>query len=179
MMRCPVRGISNQRGGSCRFALAGRQGRVRSAGPIIFSTMLGFGSFAQSLGYGHLEAVLSSVLVWALPGQVVMSDLWSSGAGWVTILAAGSLASLRFLPMATALVATFKDGTKSWLWLLWVGHTMSANTWPFGMAAAKRFEPRGRLLYYTALSGTLTFGALGTAIGCRECSPISSSLWCS
>ena len=43
---------------------------------------------------------------------------------------------------------------------------MSANTWPFGMAAAKRFEPRGRLLYYTAISGTsLSFGALGTAIG--------------
>ena len=134
--------------------------------PIIFSTMLGFGSFAQALGYGHLEAVLSSVLVWALPGQVVMSDLWASGAGWVTILAAGSLASLRFLPMATALVASFKDGTKSRLWLFWVAHTMSANTWPFGMAAAKRFEPRGRLLYYTAISGTsLSFGALGTAIG--------------
>ena len=76
---------------------------------VVFATMLGYGSMAHANGFSAFEALLSTALVWAMPGQVAMADLRASGADLFVTLLAVSMASVRFFPMATIMVGTFRD----------------------------------------------------------------------
>ncbi|MBT6139167.1 MAG: AzlC family ABC transporter permease [Rhodospirillaceae bacterium] len=137
---------------------------------IIFATMAGFGSLAVETGFTALEAALATVLVWAMPGQVAMAELRQAGTETTVLLLAVSIASVRFLPMATSLMTVIGSGcgrgVRGWGLRMVLAHLMSANTWPLGMRSAERYEPRQRAIYYLALCLVcITAGCLGTIAG--------------
>lgn len=133
---------------------------------VVFATMLGFGSLAHANGFSALEAVLSTALVWAMPGQVAMADLKASGADLFVILLAVSMASVRFFPMATILVGTFRRVAGHPAKRLLLAHLMSASTWPMGMAAAQRMPIDSAMAYYWPVGGLcITMGCIGTLAG--------------
>lgn len=133
---------------------------------VVFATMLGFGSMAHANGFSAFEALLSTALIWAMPGQVAMADLRASGADLFVLLLAVSMASVRFFPMATILVGTFRSAAPGLPKQVLLAHLMSASTWPMGMAAAQRMNVRSALAYYWPV-GTLciTMGCIGTLAG--------------
>lgn len=133
---------------------------------VIFATMLGFGSLAHANGFSAFEALLSTALVWAMPGQVAMADLRASGADLFVTLLAVSMASVRFFPMATILVGTFRDTIKQPLKRILLAHLMSASTWPMGMAATQRMSKPSALAYFWPVGGLcITMGCIGTLAG--------------
>lgn len=133
---------------------------------VIFATMIGYGSLARSTGFSAGEALLSTLFIWAMPGQVAMADLSASGADLFVILLAVSMASVRFFPMATILVGTFRTVVRHPLKRLLLAHLMSASTWPMGMAAAQRMPIASALLYYWPVGGLcITMGGIGTLTG--------------
>lgn len=128
--------------------------------------MLGFGSLAHANGFSALEALLSTALVWAMPGQVAMADLKASGADLFVILLAVSMASVRFFPMATILVGTFRTEARHPATRMLLAHLMSASTWPMGMAAAQRMPAASALVYYWPVGALcITAGCIGTLAG--------------
>lgn len=133
---------------------------------VVFATMLGFGSLANANGFSAFEAFLATLLIWAMPGQVAMADLKASGADLFVILLAVSMASVRFFPMATILVGTFRSAAPGLPRQILVAHLMSATTWPMGMAAAQRMHTQSALAYFWPV-GTLciTAGCIGTLAG--------------
>lgn len=133
---------------------------------VVFSTMLGFGSMAHANGFSAFEAFLSTLLVWAMPGQVAMADLSASGADLFVILLAVSMASVRFFPMATILVGTLRSATPDLPRQLLIAHLMSASTWPMGMAASQRMPVASAMAYYWPVATLcITFGCIGTLAG--------------
>ncbi|WP_193172921.1 AzlC family ABC transporter permease [Nisaea nitritireducens] len=133
---------------------------------VVFATMLGYGSLAHANGFSAFEALLSTALVWAMPGQVAMADLKASGADLFVTLLAVSMASVRFFPMATILVGTFRDAVTHPLKRIFIAHLMSASTWPMGMAAAQRMNKESALAYYWPVAGLcITMGCIGTLAG--------------
>ena len=133
---------------------------------VIFATTLGYGSLAHASGFSAFEALLSTALVWAMPGQVAMADLKVSGADLFVTLMAVSMASVRFSPMATILIGTFRDAVKHPLKRILIAHLMSASTWPMGMAAAHRMSTGSALAYYWPVSGLcIIMGCIGTLAG--------------
>lgn len=133
---------------------------------IIFFTMAGFGTLATEIGFSAQEAVLTSLLMWSLPAQMVMADMYAGGAEALAILLAVSMANVRFLPMSMALMPTLAPGLRHGFWLYPLAHLMSANTWTLGMHSVERRAPPQRVAYYAPLAVVcLIAGALGTAAG--------------
>ncbi|WP_420403978.1 AzlC family ABC transporter permease [Nisaea sp.] len=133
---------------------------------VVFSTMLGFGSLANASGFSAFEAFLSTLLVWAMPGQVAMADLSASGADLFVILLAVSMASVRFFPMATILVGTFRSASPDLPRQFLIAHLMSATTWPMGMAASQRMQlPSAMAYYWPVATLCITMGCIGTLAG--------------
>ena len=133
---------------------------------IIFFTMAGFGTLVTEIGFSAQEAVLTSLLMWSLPAQMVMADMYAGGAEALAILLAVSMANVRFLPMSMALMPTLAPGLRHGFWLYPLAHLMSANTWTLGMHSVERRAPPQRVAYYAPLAVVcLIAGALCTAAG--------------
>ena len=58
----------------------GVRNALGAPGIAVFSSMLGFGALAESNGINLLVAVSVTLGVWALPGQIVLVDLYPSGS---------------------------------------------------------------------------------------------------
>jgi len=53
---------------------------------LLFSAMTGFGSFAQEQGLSLYMSMLSTILIWGLPGQVVHVELYGMGAPLIAVV---------------------------------------------------------------------------------------------
>ncbi len=131
---------------------------------VLFGSMTGYGALAHDTGIGGGLAVLSTVLVWGLPGQIVMAELYAAGADLVAIAIAVAMANMRFFPMAVALLPTL--GARSTPARLAQSHLMSATSWAFVMRTAAPEAKPARLGYHTGFAGTcMAIAATATAIG--------------
>ena len=61
---------------------------------------IGYGSLAQSHGFSLLETAVSTISIWALPGQLILVEMQAGGAPFVAIVFAVAFSASRFLPMA-------------------------------------------------------------------------------
>jgi len=145
-------------------ALAGFRVAIGVPLLLVSGGMLGFGALAHDSGFASWEAVLASVVVWALPAQVVATELHATGADLLAIAVAAALTSMRFFPMAVALLPTF--GRVGLAGRLAQSHLMSATSWAFLMRSAAPREPRARLIYHTVFGLTcITAAAIATLGG--------------
>ena len=62
-----------------KAVLAGIKNAFGLPALILFSAMTGFGSFAQEQGLSLYMSLLSTIMIWGLPGQVVHVDLYGMG----------------------------------------------------------------------------------------------------
>ncbi len=80
---------------------------------VLFGTYVGLGALAHDLGFSLTWTIVSTVLIWAGPAQVILTSALGSGA---TIFEAGvavSLSSVRLLPMVVSLLPLLRGpGTR-------------------------------------------------------------------
>ena len=94
---------------------------------------IGFGSLAQSQGFGVLHAALSTVAIWALPGQLILVEMHALGAPFVAILLAVVFSASRFLPMAVTLMPHMREpGVPAWRYYF-AGHVLAMTSWAVAM----------------------------------------------
>src|SRR5690242_5975905 len=58
---------------------------------------IGYGSLAQSHGFALLETALSTICIWALPGQLILVEMEAVGAPFVAIVFVVVFSASRFL----------------------------------------------------------------------------------
>ena len=146
-----------------------RTGLAEGAGmPFIMvtSAMLGFGSLARDTGLTLDVAVVLSVGIWGLPGQVAMAELWAMGAPFVAIMVASSMANMRFLPMALVTVPLFRGDGRPRRARFYAVQMMSINIWTVFMRRAPAIPLQRRHPYFMGV-GTVCMlgGAAGTVTG--------------
>src|SRR5690349_7374785 len=90
------------------MVLAGARAAVSLPGLVLLGSMVGFGGFAKGAGWGQLEVLLATIVIWALPAQVILIGTLSSGAGVVAALAAVSISSIRLLPMVCSILPSIR-----------------------------------------------------------------------
>lgn len=133
---------------------------------IVMTGMMGFGSLAADGGISILTALAASGLIWGLPGQVAMAELWAAGAGLVAVVLAASLANARFMPMAMSLFPLMRGGTHHRGAPYLLVQLISVNTWAACQEAFPAIPPQLRVVYYTAFATTiLVAGQIGTGLG--------------
>jgi predicted branched-subunit amino acid permease len=133
---------------------------------ILLFTMMGFGSLARGAGFDAEMAILASLLIWGLPGQLAMVELTSTGQGFIAIVFACSLANARFLPMVVSFVPAMAWGRASLPRMLLDAQLLSINSWAVCMREFPNIEPEFRHRYYISFASSILFAAVvGTLIG--------------
>jgi len=114
---------------------------MREAAGIPAATLaagyLGFGALAAGHGIPVAGAILSTVVIWALPGQLILLEMHAAGAPLIAVVLSVALSSARFLPMTATLMPMVRhERYRSWhyyaaaQWLAMTGWSMALVRFP-------------------------------------------------
>lgn len=97
---------------------------------------LGFGALASGSGFPMWASLLSTLSIFALPGQLAMLEMSLAGTVATAIVVTVGLTAARFLPMTVALMPLVRmDGRPSWR-LYAAAHLLAMTGWA---ACMRRF----------------------------------------
>lgn len=133
---------------------------------VMFGTFLGYGALCHGLDFSFPWALLSTVLVWAGPAQLIVVTALASGTSAIEGAIAVTLSGMRLLPMVAALLPSIRTPATPFWHLLLPAHFTAASTWVEGLRLTPNI-PRGRrIAFYNGLGTALTIVALAaTATG--------------
>jgi len=133
---------------------------------VITVTYIGFGALIHDYGLSVYWGMLSTVLIWAGPAQVILATALGSGAGALEGTLAVSLSSVRLLPMVVALLPLVRrDTTRAWQLVVPV-HFMAVSVWVEAMRVAPVIPRERRIAFCNGLGTMLLATAVTmTAVG--------------
>jgi len=125
---------------------------------------VGYGSLAQSHGFSLVDTALSTLCIWALPGQLILVEMQAVGAPFVAIVLAVAFSASRFLPMAMTLIPYLRaPGTPAWRYYF-AGHVLAMTSWAVAMRRFPDQPAAARLPYFLGFAITLWLFSLGCTI---------------
>lgn len=168
----PSPGFQQTRARSPRSFRTGARESFGVPALVLGASFLGFGALARGADIALGTALVSVPLIWALPGQVVMVEMYATGAQALAIIIAVSLSGARFLPMTLALMPLMREGSatqpagpKRWLLFL-AGQFVAITGWAAAMKRFPEMDPVDRLPYFAGFTLVLvTSASSATVIG--------------
>lgn len=119
------------------------------------ASFLGFGSLCHETGWSLGASLASTTTGWALPGQLILVELYGIGASAAAILLAVWLSGMRLLPMTLSLMPFLRHpGTPRWRYYL-AAHFIAITSWAFAMQRCPQLPGEQRLPYFFGFSLTL------------------------
>jgi predicted branched-subunit amino acid permease len=132
----------------------------------IFFSLVGIGGLARDIGYPMMAGVLSSVLMWAGPAQVLLFGSIAAGASLPATALAVLFSSLRFLPMVVSLVPLLNEPRRPVWQLLLAGHLVAITNWVEGLRRLPALPPAERYPYFCGFGlAVMASGSLATGLG--------------
>lgn len=136
---------------------------------VLGASFVGFGALVHQTGLTVWHALFSTATGWALPGQVILVELYAVGASILVITMAVALTNARLLPMAVTLMPLIRaPGVPRWQYYLF-GHLIAVTGWVAAMRDCPAMPAEQRLPYFAGFAGilwatTLVTTALGFAL---------------
>lgn len=133
---------------------------------VIAAGMVGFGAFALEYGLNLWLALVCTAGIWALPGQIVLLEMYASGApGYLTALAV-MLTSARFLPMAMSLMPVIRHPRYSRASVYVAAQLISMTGWAWAMRSCVDIPHEKRFPYFVGFAAACWgAGVIATAVG--------------
>lgn len=135
-------------------------------GLVLFASMVGYGGLVRASGIDLPVGLASTVVIWALPSQVVLAGAIAGGTSIVAAALAVSLSAVRLLPMTAALLPSLKgEGTPRWA-LLALVHFIAVTPWTMGHGTLPTLPRRIRPAWFAGVGLALSASNLiATAVG--------------
>jgi predicted branched-subunit amino acid permease len=131
---------------------------------VLFGTFLGYGALCHDLSFSLTWGLVSSVLVWAGPAQVIVASSLGSGMSLVQAAIAVSLSGVRLLPMVVALLPMLKtERTRTWHLLL-PAHFTAASFWNESLRLAPGVPRHRRIAFCNGLGVGFFVPTLGATV---------------
>ncbi len=133
---------------------------------ILGASYVGFGSLVRASGLTLPQGLVSTAAGWALPGQIVVAELYAVGASLLVVTLAVGLTNARLLPMVLALLPQMRHpGQPPWL-AFYAAHLIAITSWVHAMRRCPQLPPEQRMPYLLGIGTTLWLSMLPcTAIG--------------
>src|SRR5688572_25699024 len=96
---------------------------------VLFGTFVGIGALGHDFGFSLFWMVLSTILIWAGPAQVILISALGTGASAIEAAIAVTLSGVRLLPMVIALVPMLRTETTRTRDLLLPAHFTAISMW--------------------------------------------------
>jgi predicted branched-subunit amino acid permease len=133
---------------------------------VTMGTFLGVGALAQGAGFSLAWAVLSTIVLWAGPAQVIMISTLAGGAPVVEAALAVSLSAVRLLPMVVSLVPLMRMPQTKRRELILPAHFIAVTLWVEGLRLLPGVARENRIAFLNGVGTAFTaVGAVFTAIG--------------
>lgn len=146
--------------------LAGARAAVSVPGLVLFAGYIGYGGLLQGVDFPFFAGLLSTLLIWALPAQIILIGGLATGTGLIPIALAVTLSSLRLLPMVVSLAPYLSGTRRSVAKELLCAHFVAMTVWVEGLRLLPKMTLHGRVPFVLGLgNGLVVFSLLGTATG--------------
>jgi len=120
---------------------------------IVGLSLLGVGSLARDAGAPAGMAVLSTVLMWAAPAQVLLFGGLLGGAALPALAVAICVSSLRFLPMTMSILPLVRRPGQRWPVQVAAAHFVAVTAWVEGMRRLPNLPVGERMPYFFGFAG--------------------------
>ncbi|MDO8877819.1 MAG: AzlC family ABC transporter permease [Pseudolabrys sp.] len=146
-------------------AAAAFLGGIRAAFMSVFflvlaGTYIGLGALAHDFGLSAIWMMLSTVLVWAGPAQLVLISGIGTGAALIELALAVSLSGIRLFPMVVALLPLVRTRQTRLRDLILPTHLTSVSMWVESFRILPGIAAEHRLAFCNGLSA----GFMGCAV---------------
>lgn len=148
------------------FLLEGIRNAIALPGWIVGFSYLGIGSLARDAGHPLGAALLSTVLIWASPAQLILyGSLVNDGLVAAAGIAVG-LSAIRLMPMTLAIWPYLRRPGQRFAEQALLAHFVTATTWLDAMVRLPEMPLEKRIPYYLGFGATcLTLSTLMTGVG--------------
>ncbi|WP_454917546.1 AzlC family ABC transporter permease [Xanthobacter sediminis] len=144
---------------------------------VLFASYVGFGALLQGVGFPLGAGVLSTLLIWALPAQVILIGGLSAGSALPALAFAITLSSMRLLPMVVSVAPYMRGPRRSTFVELLCAHYVAMTLWVEGLRLLPHLPGEGRVPFILGLGNMLVFISMtGTAAGYLMAGSLSGPL---
>ena len=160
------------------FFLKGYKSILKPDSPAIALAccFVAIGALLKNVGFNIQESVLSTLLIYALPGSLVMAESILIGASLISIFFAVWFVNARLYPMAVSLFPLMMDDSQpKWKYYLSC-HFIAVSAWLIMKSNYETIEKKDRVDFWIGIgSATLSVSVLATILGflCSFCTPFS------
>ena len=127
---------------------------------VLAGTYIGIGALTHDYGFSSWWLALSSLLVWAAPGQVILISSLGTGAAPLEAAIAVTLSAIRLFPMVVALLPLLRGPETRTRDLLLPAHFTSVSMWVESLRLLPGLPRERRIAFCNGLS----VGYMGTAV---------------
>jgi predicted branched-subunit amino acid permease len=127
---------------------------------VLAGTYVGMGALTHDYGFASWWLAVSSTLVWAAPGQVILISALGTGGPPVEAAIAVSLSAIRLFPMVVALLPLLRGPRTRLRDLLLPMHFTSVSMWVESLRLLPTIPREHRITFCNGLS----VGYMGTAV---------------
>ena len=133
---------------------------------VLLGTYMGIGALAHDYGFSLGWVLLSTVLVWAGPAQVIIISALGAGATPLEVALAVGLSGVRFLPMVMSLLPLIRGPQTRLRHLVLPAHLTAASLWIESFRLLPQVPRERRLPFCNGLGcGFMVAGQVGAVIG--------------
>jgi predicted branched-subunit amino acid permease len=133
---------------------------------VLAAGYLGFGALANGSPLPLWAALLSTMTIFALPGQLAMLEMSIAGSAPVIIVITVALTAARFLPMTVALLPMLRSPERH-SWRIYAAvHLLAMTGWAASMRRCPQLPDAQRLPWFVGFALTNWIACVvATAIG--------------
>ena len=150
------------------FFFKGYKSILKSDSPAIALAccFVAIGALLKNVGFNIQESVLSTLLIYALPGSLVMAESILIGASLLSIFIAVWFVNARLYPMAVSLFPLMMDDSQpKWKYYLSC-HFIAVSAWLIMKSNYETVEKKNRVDFWIGIgSATLSVSVLATILG--------------
>jgi predicted branched-subunit amino acid permease len=133
---------------------------------VLMASFVGFGGLAADAGWPLGAALLATLLIWAMPGQVVLLGAMAAGTSALAALAAVSLSAVRLLPMVVSLMPVLRAPRMALPAQFWCAHFVAQTVWVESFRHLPELPREARPSFYLGMSYALILASvLASAAG--------------
>lgn len=144
----------------------GFRGAASTPGFVLFGSFVGFGAMTHDFGWPLWAAALSTLLIWAAPGQLVLAGALAGGAGIAAASLAVTISAVRLLPMVVAILPVLKTERTTLATRVLAAHYVAVTAWFEGQRRTQTMPRFARMPYFLGLANGLVAGStIATMIG--------------
>jgi predicted branched-subunit amino acid permease len=131
---------------------------------VIIGTFVGVGALAHEYGFSLSWVLLSTLLIWAAPAQVILLSALGAGATPLEAALAVGLSGVRLLPMVVSLLALIKQPDTRSRDLILPAHLTAVSMWVEALRLVPMLPRARRIAFCNGLGIAFMVAAHGGAL---------------